>query len=186
MSDFIVCLDIDETLIHSTEGVESDRQKKFGPFWTYARPGLDVFLQSISEYASIGIYTAASQKYAENFVNQFMRDIPIDFLLSSKRCVVQLWRAESYGREERYIKDLQKIVRHRHELNRLVAVDDKPYLYPRQYGNIIGVPGYEGAVFDDVLPKLEQYLRHLSTVENVRTIEKRNWMSRYKNDYNMT
>lgn len=186
MRDFIVCFDIDETLIHSTELRESSRQDALGPFWTYKRPGLDNLLAHVNSFAKIGIYTAASQKYAENVINQYMAGYEIQFLLSSKNCVQQLWRTDIYGRGyEGYIKDLKKVVQHRQDLDRLVAVDDKPFLYPRQYGNVIGVNAYEGAVSDDVLPKLAKYLEHLSAFPNVRKIEKRNWMSKYNSDYNM-
>lgn len=186
MKDFIVSLDIDETLIHSTEIRISDRQVQMGPFWTFVRPGLRDFLDEISKFSQIGIYTAAGQGYADKFVEQFMKEIELKFIMASNRCVMQGWNRMPYGTsEELYIKDLQKAVRHRHELSRLVAVDDKPYLYPRQYGNIIGVPAYKGATSDDVLPKLSKYLKHLSSFENVRTIEKRGWITQYSNDYNI-
>ena len=186
MSNFVVCLDIDETLIHSTEERVSERQHRLGNYWTFERPGLRNFLISVSSFSEIGIYTAAGQTYAERFVDMFMTDIDLKFLLSGNRCVKQPWRQNYEVTSEDYIKDLNKVVKSRSELARLIAVDDKPYLYPRQYGNVVGVRAYDGRIHDDTLPNLARYLKYLSSLENVRNIEKRGWMSKYNSDYNMS
>lgn len=182
-SNFTICLDIDETLIHSTEGKVSERQiHLLDEYWAYKRPHLDKFLKEISGFAELGIYTAAGEVYANRFISLCASEFDFKFVLTSRSTVAR-WGGFSIGDGYNYIKDLNKCVRSRSELDRFVAVDDLPKLYPRQYGNIIGVPSYQGSASDDVLPKLGEYLKWLSRQENVRKIEKRNWINRFDFGY---
>lgn len=182
-SNFTICLDIDETLIHSTHGRISDRQiHLLDEYWAFKRPHLETFLKDISGFAELGIYTASGEVYANKFISIFASELDFKFVLSSKSTVAR-WGSFSTGDGYNYIKDLSKCVKSRSDLERFVAVDDLPRLYPRQYGNIIGVPSYQGSKSDDVLPKLALYLRWLSSQENVRKIEKRNWLNRFDFGY---
>jgi TFIIF-interacting CTD phosphatase-like protein len=180
MNKFTVSLDIDETLIHSSEVNYSDEQVRFGGYWTIPRPHLGNFLKDLSGFSDIGFYTHASEDYAKLFIKEFCPWLAPKFLLSRKNCIQQWSSGGYYGSSgPDHFKDLKKAVRHRLELNRLIAVDDRPYLYPRQYGNVVGVPEFSGDSGDLLLPKLLKYLRFLSAQENVRTLEKRGWISKF-------
>jgi TFIIF-interacting CTD phosphatase-like protein len=179
MTNFTVSLDLDETLIHSTEERLEGAKIRFGDFWTKPRPHLDLFLKDLSGFSQIGFYTHASQAYASRFIEQFCPWLKPKFVLSRENCVKQ-WPVSGFdgliGSD--HFKDLKKAVEHRHDLDRLIAVDDRPYLYPRQYGNVVGVPAFLGRD-DDVLLRLLKYLRWLSDQKNVRNIEKRGWIYKF-------
>lgn len=176
MDRFTVSFDIDETLLHSTDDRRNDDQVEFGPFWTTPRPGLEPFLRSVMEFADVGFYTAASQSYAERFLEVFAPFVQPKFLLTRDRCIVRHVYHTYSGHSEVRLKDLSKVVKHRDELKRLVAVDDLPHIYPRQYSNVVGVPAFFGSEENPLFPRLLSYLRELSALENVRPVEKRYWL----------
>ncbi|MFK4132098.1 HAD family hydrolase [Pseudomonas luteola] len=175
MERFTVCLDLDETLIHSKEYKFSEGCVRIGPYWTEARPHLDEFLKSLSGF-NVGIYTYATESYAQRIISNFFGDTNVSFLLSRNRCVNR-YSQNPYGDyHNAYIKDLRKIAKHRRDLERFIAIDDCPYRYPRQYSNVIAVPEFTGGS-DNVLVKLSRYLQYLSEFENVRAVEKRGWIN---------
>jgi RNA polymerase II subunit A small phosphatase-like protein len=61
----------------------------------------------------------------------------------------------------------------------VLIVDDSPEKHIKNYGNLIRVSSFEGSIADDELRWLARYLQELSTVTNVRAVEKRGWRSRY-------
>lgn len=63
-------------------------------------------------------------------------------------------------------------------LDRVLIVDDTPEKCLRNDGNAIYPLPYEGAVDDDELPHLADYLVALKDEANVRRIEKRRWRER--------
>ncbi len=60
-------------------------------------------------------------------------------------------------------------------LERMVIIDDTPKKCIQNYGNAIYPDIFDGDKYDDELPDLFKYLLSLKYVENVRTVEKRNY-----------
>ncbi len=54
-------------------------------------------------------------------------------------------------------------------------MDDSPEKHVKNYGNLLRVRPYEGAVDDDELLALATYLVSLASLRDVRSIEKRRW-----------
>ena len=56
-------------------------------------------------------------------------------------------------------------------------VDDSPEKHRGNYGNLVRVAPYFGAVEDDELPRLAAYLEAIADVADYRRLEKRFWHS---------
>lgn len=192
----LVVLDLDECLIHSRHYQsntqydfiipESDRDPT--PLYgTVIRPGVDEFLDFLfeSKQFEVGVWTSATADYAKVVVdNVFGSDRTPLFVFARDRCV-RSWMpsANPYGMsgETVLIKDLKKVKRatgFRYE--RMVAIDDHaPYLQ-RQYSNLIAIPEYKGGSEKPVFPYLMRYLDRLCSLDNVRPIDKRGWLTKYR------
>jgi carboxy-terminal domain RNA polymerase II polypeptide A small phosphatase len=77
--------------------------------------------------------------------------------------------------EEVFLKDLRKVKRNGFDLSRVLIVEDTPANVRRNYGNAAYVSPFTGDTQDDELVLLGRYLASMRAVENVRTLEKRDW-----------
>jgi hypothetical protein len=75
-------------------------------------------------------------------------------------------------------KPLRKLKRRGYNLARLLFVDDSPEKHTRNYGNLVQIAPFRGNQDDDELAVLVRYLKQLSTEQDVRAIEKRQWRER--------
>jgi hypothetical protein len=82
-----------------------------------------------------------------------------------------------YASHYNYLKVLKKVRNKGYRLERMLIVDDTPSKARRNYGNVIYPKEYLGDSGDNELLLLFKYLMKIKDVENVRTIEKRNWKS---------
>jgi TFIIF-interacting CTD phosphatase-like protein len=191
-------LDLDETLFYSTEKRSelSDRPHDFEiydeytRFRVFKRHGLDDFLERIfnNEKLSVGIWTSANKSYVDGIVSALFSDKKLSFVFDSSRLVKQKMPIMSmYGLEGYELKkDLQKVIRHTGaSIERIIAIDDKPSFYTRNYGNLIAVPGFYGdkSKQDNTLELLADYIERLERVDNVRKVEKRGWINSQKKDF---
>jgi hypothetical protein len=71
--------------------------------------------------------------------------------------------------EDEFLKDLKKVKRAGHRLERVLVVDDT-------LGNAVYVPPFLGDPADEVLPRLARYLVSLRDVPDVRAVEKPGWL----------
>lgn len=169
----LLVLDLDETLIHATEKSNYVHHFIVGPYIVFKRPNLEKFLNFCNENFEIGIWTSSTEDYANEIVKEIIpKHIDIKFLWSRDRCI----REMNYETAEiDWIKDLKKLKKKGYSLNNIVVVDDSPEKLKRQYGNLVKVEPFFGNNDDSELEKLEVFLKTLVNVENVRTVEKRNW-----------
>ncbi|GEP44240.1 HAD family hydrolase [Brevifollis gellanilyticus] len=175
MSQPLLILDLDETLIHATKS-PLDRPSDFvvGPFEVYRRPLLSEFLERIASQFELAVWTSAGSEYAAEIVARVFRDYPLRFLWSAARCT-QRTNHETF---ERYtVKDLRKVTRLGFSLERMLMIDDSPEKLERNYGNHIRIQPFEGDLADDELPRLANYLLSIRDVPNYRGLEKRHWRS---------
>ncbi|CAO2825678.1 unnamed protein product [Amaranthus hypochondriacus] len=188
LDKFTVVLDLDETLVcayetsslpptlctQATEAglnwfelecVSSDKECEGKPKISYVtvfeRPGLHEFLEQLSEFADLILFTAGLEGYARPLVDR------ID---AKNRFSRRLYRPSTTSTEYRdHVKDLSCIS---HDLCRVVIVDNNPFSFLLQPLNGIPcVPFSAGQPHDDqLLEVLLPLLKQLSLQDDVRPV----------------
>lgn len=118
-------LDLDETLVHSVFGKESNPSCTFSLLFnkeyylvsTEKRPYLDEFLEEVSQLYEIVFYTSSVEGYANNV---------IDYIDQNKIASGRLFRDACICRNEVYIKDLDRLGR---DLSNVIVIDNSPSSY---------------------------------------------------------
>ena len=187
-SPLLVVLDLDETLFHSSyEPLDRPADFRIDEYHTYKRPGVDAFLQKLMNDPrfALAIWTSATEDYA--IIALEALGIRKDSLLacfSRDRCVrTSLMPEMGFGEGQRFVKDLRKLKRATGwSVERMIAIDDNPDFFTRQYSNLLRIEPYHGEeeMQKDVFVALLDRLAWLHTLENVRPAEKRNWYTRYQ------
>jgi TFIIF-interacting CTD phosphatase-like protein len=173
-SPILLILDLDETLIYATEAPLA-RAADFvvGPYAVYRRAHLFDFLTSCSECFRLAVWSTATDEYVRPVVDRIMPPgVEPAFVWGRSRCVRQ-YDPEHF--EEYHVKDLKKVRRMGHRLERVLIVDDTPRKVERHYGNAVYVPPFFGDADDETLPRLARFLISLRHASNVRILEKRGW-----------
>jgi RNA polymerase II subunit A small phosphatase-like protein len=180
MNRLLLILDLDETLIFATEtALERARDFRVGPYHVYRRPRLDEFLQVCATHFDLAVWTSASADYAKEVIAHiFPADLRLVFIWSRDRCVPRV-NPDQPGAD--WLKDLKKVKRRGHPLERVLMVDDRSENLTRNYGNHLPVTAYEGDPTDNELQLLARYLPQLAAVSDVRRIEKRHWREQVRN-----
>ena len=175
----LLILDIDETLIHSSEK-QLDRipDFKLDEYFVYIRPGLEEFILSCSKLFNLAIWTASSSEYAREVIkNIFPDDLQLEFVFTGERCLLK--RNLDLDVIEIF-KPLKKVKRKGFSFDNILIVDDIPETFKYNYGSAILVKKYQGEDNDTELFLLLKYLEMISSEANLRTIDKRHW--KYKID----
>lgn len=176
MEKKLLVLDLDETLVHAAE-VPLAREESFtaGPYFVYTRPHLSQFIEVVLERFSVGVWTSSGEMYAGLVLDRIFPKDALEFVWSSQKCTtVRDWSTGGYTT----IKKLDKLKAKGYPLDSIIAVDDTPSKYAKNYGNLIAVREFLGDPADDELPLLAAYLDELAKEPNVRKVEKRAWRSR--------
>ncbi len=175
--DKLLVLDIDETLIHSSEShLGRDPDFTLFDYHIYKRPGVDRFIQTCFDWFEVGFWTSATPEYAEAVLKELNGSAKDRaFLWTRERCT---YRTDLETRHQYVVKDIRKLVRKGYDPARIIFVDDRADSLERSHGNAVIVDRYEGAFHDDELPSLLPFLEHLGRTADVRTIEKRGWHNR--------
>jgi RNA polymerase II subunit A small phosphatase-like protein len=175
--DKVLILDLDETLVYAAE-TPLNRQADFrvGPFHVYKRPYLDAFVSTSLSWFTVAVWTSSSKIYADAVVERLFPDpARLAFLWTKNRCT----RKRLFELDETvWVKDFKKLKAKGYSLEKVLVVDDSPEKHQRNYGNLISVSEYQGQPGDDELPALLKYLEALGRVENVRSVDKRQWRKR--------
>lgn len=171
----LLILDLDETLIHATEQrLDGEPDFKLDPYFVYRRPYLTEFLEFAFTHFEVAVWTSSSMPYAQSVVRAILpAGRSLKFLWARERCITRRsFELQSYY----WVKDLKKVRRAwDFPLERIIMVDDSPEKLERQYGNLVRVEAFLGAVHDDELLKLPKFLSWLDEHEDVRGVEKRGW-----------
>lgn len=172
----LLILDLDETLIWATEqGLNQAPDFAVGPYSVYQRPGVAEFLATAKQWYELAVWTSSSAGYASEVLRQLIpQGVELKFVWARARCT----RRYNYETQEEYwLKDLKKVCRLGYALERIVMVDDSPEKLQRHYGNYVRIRPFEGDQTDRELLDSLPFLQHLSTLVNVRHVEKRGWRS---------
>lgn len=173
----LLILDLDETLVHSTEGA-SDIFSDFtiGNLTIVKRPHLDEFVRFALEKFEVAVWSQATHRYASAVVRNIFGDAgQLAFVWGGNRCT---FCCNPAMRSYYYVKDLRKVRRRGYSLERVIMVDDTARKLERNYGNLVRIRPFHGDLEDRELLFLRDYLELLDREENVRVVEKRYWRER--------
>lgn len=158
----ILILDMDETLIHCKQtrvgpcdfrlGLHDPVNKKTIEIQVNARPYLQLFLQQVSQWFYVVIFTASSQNYAD----------PILDHIDPRRQFIQLrlYRTSCLLNEfGLFVKDL--LIFKGVPQQDILLVDNNIYSFMNQFANGIPIINFYDDKTDTELLDLLHYLRHL-------------------------
>ena len=138
---YTLVLDLDETIIHYIKYKKSE--------YIQVRPYLDDFIQELSNFYEIVIFTSSNQSYA---------DLAINGIDTEKRIKYRLYRQHTIKIGNTCIKDLTKLGR---DLKKIIIIDNCSENYSLQPKNGINVIDFTGNKDDDSLFYLKQDLINL-------------------------
>lgn len=173
-SNKLLILDLDETLIHATENkLEILEDFQFEQYYVYKRPHLNAFLEHVSKYFTVGIWSSADDDYVTEIVQRIIPStIELKVVWGRSRCSVKRdYDYDQYNFEKR----LDKLKKQGFKQEQIIIVDDSPEKTRNNYGNAIYIKEFTGDKNDEELKFLHDYLLTLKEVDNVRSIEKRGW-----------
>ena len=171
----LLVLDLDETLVHAAK-TKLDTLPvdfTFDAYYVYKRPHLEHFLTEVAKHFTLAIWSSAGDIYVNEIVAS-IKPPSVDFevVWGRSKCSMKRNRVfDTYYFEKR----LDKLKKRGFPLEQTLIVDDTAEKAACNYGNAIYVKEYKGDPDDKELLFLLEYLLTLKDVENVRTIEKRNW-----------
>lgn len=173
----LLILDLDETLIYSTKELPNTGSFfQVGSWFVKERPGMHEFLDRISPYYDLAIWTAASADYAKAITDLLRANhssqLLFKFVWSRERCVSGY---DPDQMDELFIKDLKKVKRNHFPLERVLVVDDRREALRRHRGNLIRIKQYQGSSEDRELEKLGEYLVEIKDSRNFRSLDKGRW-----------
>ncbi len=176
MSRPLLILDLDETLVYATAEPRpdlGDPDFRVAAFAVYRRPHLAEFLRAVGGWYDLAVWSSASGPYVAALVGGLFPDpSSLRFVWSCERCTR---RFHPEAQEYDWFKDLKKVKRAGFALERVLMIDDTPAKLERNYGNHLRVHPFEGQPEDTDLRDLLPFLERLRTVENLRSVEKRQW-----------
>jgi TFIIF-interacting CTD phosphatase-like protein len=198
LSKPLLVLDLDECLIYchicTTEN-EKSQYKNTAFDWIfiennthyvfYKRPHLNEFLNEVSKYFQIAIWSSTEPSYIDNILNNIFPEHTKQLAFAWSKYKAVNAAKDNFDFSSEYksipIKDLIKLRRKKsvNSLNKVLFVDDSPYKLKRNYGNLITVNKFEGELNDNELLHLKKYLLSIKDCENYRNLEKRNWIKNY-------
>jgi len=164
--DYCLVLDLDETLVHYFED-ETESYVK-------VRKGTEKFINELSKYCEICIFTASTKYYADIVIDGFDYHHLVDF---------RLYRQHTSASNGINIKDLSKLGRN---LEKIIIVDNIEENYQLQPNNGINISDFEGDENDNELEFLLEDLLEIVSKPGKNIINelpkvRRNMQKRYTN-----
>jgi carboxy-terminal domain RNA polymerase II polypeptide A small phosphatase len=140
----------------------------------WKRPFLDPFLDAVMDWFEVAVWTSSGQAYTDRVVPAiFPHPQNLRFVWTGSQCTARM------DDEEQSVvlrKNLDKVERQlRLPLEKILILDDNPRKLYRHYGNLVPVSTFEGNPLDTDLRDILAFLQWISTVANVREVEKRHW-----------
>jgi carboxy-terminal domain RNA polymerase II polypeptide A small phosphatase len=174
IENMLLILDLDETLIHATKDTkELQHDFKYQDYYIFKRPYLESFLVGVNSKFDLAIWSSADDNYVSDLVSKIKpADIDFKFIWGRTRCS---YRRDLDLDQYNWEKRLKKVKSLGYKLEKVLIIDDTQEKCRNNYGNAIYIKEFLGDPRDQELLKLAEYLEGLSTVENVRTVEKRHW-----------
>lgn len=161
-------LDLDETLIHSlSKGGKMSNghmvEVKLGThailYYVHKRPYCDLFLEKVSLWYDVVIFTASVQEYADPVIDWLEQD--------RKYFKARYYRQHCTYRYGAYMKDLSIVEA---DLSKAIIVDNSPLSYRLNEENAVPIEGWISDPSDRDLLYLIIMLQSLSSVNDVRSL----------------
>jgi len=155
-------LDLDETLISSSQkhclrhdiSVQIYINGSYANFYVRKRPHVDQFLETVSQWFEVVIFTASLSVYANAVIDKLDPKGLINRRYFRQSCI---------NKSGSYIKDLRTVCK---DLSKVVIVDNSPVAYSCNKENGIAIPDYFGTNSTD-----KSLLRLIPLLEKVRDSE---------------
>ncbi|CAD8139192.1 unnamed protein product [Paramecium octaurelia] len=138
--EFTLILDMDETLIHFVEQTKS----------FLVRPYAEQFLQEMSKYYEIAVFTAGLPDYANWVLDQAAFNKYIQF---------RLYRQHAMQYQKHFVKDLSRLGR---KMTKCIIIDNIEANYQHQEENGIQIKTWYNDPDDKELLKLSVFLRKIA------------------------
>ena len=164
----ILCLDLDETLIHSIVGYNGNKIKitrsheyVSGFFvnenYVMLRPWLHSFLREMKKYYELYVFTASHVSYAAPII-KLIEENEHYFakVLFRDSCVIM---------QNIYVKDLDIL---KIDLSRIVILDNSVLSFSLQLDNGIHIKSFNGSIYDSELYNYCNILQEISMKDDVR------------------
>lgn len=171
----LLVLDLDETLVHSLrypkEGNDYIHFTELG-YYVHKRPFLDYFLQSVSKYYDIGIWSAGTDEYVEIVIDKIMPEgIEPIFVFGRSMCDRRV--IDNYIV---YVKPLRILKDFGYRMERMLIVDDTPEKCIDNFCNaIIPMPYCCANQHDSELIDLFYYLEYIKNSADLTTYSHNKW-----------
>lgn len=153
---YTLVLDLDETLVHCKE--ENNEGKVF------FRPYVDFFLEKMSKYYEIMIFTAALKEYADEV---------LDYLDPEKKIISKRFYRQHLN--ENSIKDLTKLDR---DLSKCIIIDNLPENFTNQQENGIFIKSWYNNDANDTA--LKDLMPILIEIVETKSSDVREFLKNYK------
>ena len=147
--EYCLVLDLDETLVHYIEEENQDHA------YVKVRMGAETFINILSDFCEIVIFTASTQYYA---------NIVIDGLDCKDKIDYKLYRQHTDLIDGTNVKDLSKLGRN---LSKVIIVDNIEENYKLQPNNGLNISDFEGDENDNELILLMQDLLNIVKKQNL-------------------
>ena len=166
-------LDLDETLIHSSDSPPEDNISYFmigdPPFYVYKRPGLDDFLKMATSQFDTFIFTFGDKEYAEPLLDELCPFIDADHRLYRDSCETPSGNVK---------KDLSIFQRSKKDL---ILIDDSISAVELNPNNTIQIRRWLGNPNDKFLIKLlPPILEKCRIADDVRTVISKISIQKYR------
>lgn len=170
----LLILDLDETVVWATDDdALANFDFRVAQYYVTKRPHLDTFLETVSNWYEMAVWTSSSDEYARQVVDHvFQKCPPLCFVWARSRCTR---RIDEDTHEEYSLKNLKKVKGEGYRLERILIIDDTPQKVQKNYGNHLRLHPFEGQANDRELLDVLSFLGWLKDQENFRAIEKRAW-----------
>jgi len=159
-------LDLDETLVHSQFNavknpdyvIPVDIDGRYCNIYVLKRPGAEYFLQQMSQYYEVVIFTASLSKYADPLMDQMD---PYGYTVN------RLFREHCTYRNGVFVKDMSQIGRH---MKDSIIIDNSPTSYSMQPECALPILSWYDDPRDKALYDLIPLLILMSKVNDVRDV----------------
>ena len=137
------------------------------------RPFLREFLEAVVLWFDVAVWSSGSDPYVHAIAERiFPSTAVLQFVWSRDRCTQ---RFDPEKQDHYWAKNLEKVKRKGFTLARVLVIDDSPEALADHYGNHLKLQRFEGQANDSELRDVLPFLKWLSGIENLRSVEKRRW-----------
>lgn len=156
-------IDLDETLIHSSFHIavssadfviDLELGQGIEKVYVQKRPGVDEFLEAVSDVYEVVIFTASLPSYANAVINLLDPE--------RKRISHRLFRDSCVYYRGQYIKDLTLLGRSLHEV---IIIDNSPVSYLFQPDHAVPIPSWYSDITDKHLTNIQDPLISLASMD---------------------